>query len=298
MGCSGEKTKEEFPDINRGFPICRLSIPITNEIDSIISFDSKHIILGGKDELKICDLGTQEISLISNEHQGRINCLIKLPNGNIASGGQDSKIKIWDVNKKICLYTLEGHSSIIWDIKYLQKNKLISASDDNSCKLWNLDSKTNEIIFKGRRHISCVAILKNNKILFAEGKNLILYNLKTKDQESCLDIKVWTLKVLKNGQVAAGLGNGLLYILEITDEINIKTQFGRGHKTTINTIIELENEKLITSSDENDLILWDRNEPDSIYEIKGHKDVITSLCLIEKNKFASVSRDNTLKIWE
>ena len=298
MGCSSENTKDELSDKNKGYPLCRLSITITNEIDSITSFDSKHIILGCKDELNICDLNTQEISLISKEHKGRINCLIKFPDGKIASGGQDSKIKIWDIDKKYCLATLEGHSSIIWDIKYLNKNKLISASDDNSCKLWNLDNNSNENIFKGRRHISCVAILNNNKILLAEGKNLILYNLDIKDQESILDITVWTLKVLKNGEVAAGLGNGLLYILEITDEIKIKTQFARGHKTTINTIIELENEKLITSSDEKNLILWDRNDPESIYEIKGHMDTITCLCYIERNKFASVSRDNTLKIWE
>ncbi len=112
-----------------------------------------------------------------------------------------------------------------------------------------------------------------------------------------LDINAWALLKLKNGDVAAGLGNGLLYILEITDEIKIKLKFPQGHKKTINTIIELENNKLVTISDENDLILWDVTDPDSIYIIKGHTDYVSCLCVIEGNKFASVSKDKTLKIW-
>ncbi len=135
-------------------------------------------------------------------------------------------------------------------------------------------------------------------MLLAAGKNVLLFNLETKDQEGVLVLSVWSLKELKNGDVAAGLGNGLLYILEITNEIKIKTEFSRGHKTTINSIIELSNGKLITCSDENNLISWDRQDPDAIYLIKGHTDIITSMCLIEGNKFATFSRDNTLKIWE
>ena len=94
------------------------------------------------------------------------------------------------------------------------------------------------------------------------------------------------------------IGEWALYILEITDEIKIKIEFSRGHKTTINSIIELDNDKLVTCSDENNLILWDRHDPDAIYLIKGHTDIITSMCLIKGNKFATFSRDNTLKIWE
>ena len=135
-------------------------------------------------------------------------------------------------------------------------------------------------------------------MLLAAGKNVLLFNLETKDQEGVLVLSVWSLKELKNGDVVAGLGNGVLYILEITDEIKIKTEFSRGHKTTINSIIELDNDKLVTYSDENNLILWDRQDPNAIYLIKGHTDIITSMCLIEGNKFATFSRDNTLKIWE
>ena len=106
------------------------------------------------------------------------------------------------------------------------------------------------------------------------------------------------MRELSNGDVAVGLGNGLLYILKITDELIVKTKFVHGHKKTINCIIELENHKLVTSSDENDLILWDPNDPESMYLLKGHTDVVTCLCFISGTKFASSSRDKTLKIWE
>ena len=297
MGCSSEKTKEGPVSENKGYPVCRLSIPITCQIDSMLSYDSKHLILGGINELHMFDFNTNEISLISKGHKGRINCLIKLPDGKVASGGQDSKIKIWDIDKKECVETLEGHSSIIWDIKYIN-DKIISASDDNSSKIFDLKDKSNKYLFYTRRHISCVAILPNNKVLLAIARNILLFDLETKQQESFLEIKAWTLKTLKNGDVAAGLGNGLLYILKVTDEISIKTEFARGHNSTINTIIELSNEKLVTCSDENDLILWDRTEPESIYMIKGHTDIIKCLCYLEGNKFATVGKDNFLKIWE
>ena len=297
MGCSSEKTKEGPVSENKGYPVCRLSIPITCQIDSMLSYDSKHLILGGINELHMFDFNTNEISLISKGHKGRINCLIKLPDGKVASGGQDSKIKIWDIDKKECVETLEGHSSIIWDIKYIN-DKIISASDDNSSNIFDLKDKSNKYLFYTRTHISCVAILPNNKVLLAIARNILLFDLETKQQESFLEIKAWTLKTLKNGDVAAGLGNGLLYILKVTDEISIKTEFARGHNSTINTIIELSNEKLVTCSDENDLILWDRTDPESIYFIKGHNNTIRCLCYIEGNKFASIDKDNILKIWE
>ena len=297
MGCSSEKTKEILVQENKGYPVCRLSIPITSEVDSMLSYDSKHLLLGGLNELLIFDFNTKEVSLISKEIKKRINCLIKLPDGKVASGGQDSKIKIWDINKKECVDTLEGHTSMIWDIKYVD-NQIISASDDNSSKIWNLKDKSSKNLFNSKRHISCVAILPKNRVLLAAARNLLLFDLNTKKQISFLDIKAWTILTLKNGDVAAGLGNGLLYILEISDEIKIKTEFAKGHNSTINTIVELSNEKLITCSDENDLILWDRTEPESIYMIKGHTDIIKCLCYLEGNKFATVGKDNFLKIWE
>lgn len=48
--------------------------------------------------------------------------------------------------KKEAIYTLKGHTSIIWDIRELEGNKLISASDDNTSKVWEFNEKKNLMI--------------------------------------------------------------------------------------------------------------------------------------------------------
>ena len=298
MGCSNERTVEGNKTINSGYPVCRLTIPLQTQVTAIASLNNERLVLGSKNEISIFEGENKNITTISKEIKGRINCLIRLSNGNVASGGQDTTIKIWDIDKKQLVSTLTGHTSMIWEIRELDGNRLISASDDNKSKIWDLKTKKNEDLCKSHRHISGLAILKNNKVVVASGKNIFLYDLKTKEQESFLDISVWTLKELSNGDVAAGLGNGLLYIIQVTDELIIKTKFPRGHNKTINYIIELDNHKIVTSSDENDLILWDPNDPESMYMLKGHTDLVTCLCFISGTRFVSTSKDKTLKIWE
>jgi len=298
MGCSNERTIEKQPEKNKGYPVCRFTVPLTREICSVIALNPKTLILGGKNELLSFDFDTKEITLISNEIKGKINCLLNTPEGNIISGGQDTTIKIWDIKNKKCLSTFEGHTSIIWDLKYLDKDRIISGADDNSSRIWNLKDKSSVVLYQAKKNISSIVVLDSKKVLLAAGKNVFLFDVDTKEQLNVLDVSCWALLKLKNGDIAAGLGNGLLYLLKVTDEVLVKSQFPRGHKKTINTVIELENNKLITASDENELIMWDCNEPESIYMIKGHEKIVTAMCLIEGNKFASVAKDNSLKIWE
>ena len=105
------------------------------------------------------------------------------------------------------------------------------------------------------------------------------------------------MKELSDGTVAAGYGNGDVGILEIGNEIREKIVL-KGHKKTVNSIIELDNHKLVSSSDENNMILWDLSDPEGKYFINGHTNNINCLAHLYGNKFASVSLDKTLKIWE
>jgi WD40 repeat protein len=145
MGCSSERTVEGSKSTNNAYPVCRLTIPLSMEVGSLTRLDNKRLILGAKEELQLFEGDSKSITTISKEHTGRINCLIQLSNGKIASGSQDNTIKIWDIEKKEAIYTLKGHTSIIWDIRELEGNKLISASDDNTSKVWEFNEKKNHM---------------------------------------------------------------------------------------------------------------------------------------------------------
>ena len=300
MGCfQGRTIEEDRSKENHGFPTCRKSINLEKLVDSLADYDSEKIFLGAKDELQLLDLKTDTITCFSNEHKGRINVLIRLKDGKIASGGQDKLIKVWDINSKESLMTLEGHTSMIWALNEVAGNKLISGGSDKRALIWDMNEKKLDFELYKDKEISAVLQLKNGKVLVCSENNLCLFDLDTKQKLTNLEVPtgMWSIKELHNGNVAIGKGNGEICILEIGNEIKIKLTL-RGHKKAINSIIELENHRLVSCADENNMILWDLDDPEGKYFIEGHTNKVSSLALLSGNKFVSVSIDQTLKIWE
>ena len=299
MGCSQGQTVESKGKENKGFPICKVTINISKLVDSMVDYDENRVILGARDELQILDIKTKVITPLSNEHKGRINGVIKLSNYEIVTAGQDKTIKVWKIDSKNSLMTLTGHKSMIWCINEIKGNKVISGSSDNRALIWDLNQKKLDFELFKDKEISVVIQLKTGNVLLCSDKKLILFDIDSKKQLTNFEIKpgVWSIRELSNGCVAAGYGNGDVGILEIGKEINVKTVL-KGHKKTVNCIIELENHKLITSSDEHDMILWDLDDPESKYIIKGHENNISCIAHLGGNKFISASFDKTIKIWE
>ena len=59
-----------------------------------------------------------------------------------------TQLKFGIQKKKVqYIFTLKGHTSIIWEIRELEGNKLISASDDNKSKVWDLKEKKRIIVY-------------------------------------------------------------------------------------------------------------------------------------------------------
>ena len=299
MGCGQGRTVESSGKENKGFPVCRMTIDLTKLVDSMATFDEIRIILGARDELQVLDLSNKSITPLSKEHVGRINCILKMSNDEIVTAGQDKTIKVWKIDSKESLMTLTGHNSMIWCINEIKGNKVISGSSDNRAIIWDLNEKKQDFELIKDKEISVAIQLKTGKVLLCSADKLLLFDLDSKKQLTSFEIKpgIWSIKELSNGDVAAGYGNGEIGILEIGNEIKVKTIL-KGHKKTINSIIELDNHKLVSCSDENNMILWNLNDPEAKYIIEGHTNNIPCITHLYGNRFASVSLDKTLKIWE
>ena len=300
MGCfQGRTIEEDRSKENNGFPTCRKSINLEKLVDSLADYDSEKIFLGAKDELQLLDLKTDTITCFSNEHKGRINVLIRLKDGKIASGGQDKLIKVWDINSKESLMTLEGHTSMIWALNEVAGNKLISGGSDKRALIWDMNEKKLDFELYKDKEITVVLQLKTGKVLICSENNLCLFDLDSKQKLASIEVKtgIWAIRELKDGTVAIGQGNGDISILEVDNDIKIKFVL-KGHKKAINSIIQLDNYKVVTSGDENNMILWDLKDPEAKFFIEGHTNKVSGLAHIGGNKFVSVSQDKTLKVWE
>ena len=172
--------------------------------------------------------------------------------------------------------TLTGHYQQIHDIIVIDDNCLI-VSDGNSIKIWNINEKTNRT-FK-----------KNEKKHFF------------------LNVCVYTILMLKNGDLASGTSDSEIVIWNIKDGKVKKTikYSGNNNRDIVQVIslVLLKNGDLASAStlcfkkSDNAIKIWDIESERVKRTLTGHTDSVTVLTVLENGDLVSGSADKTIKIW-
>lgn len=114
-----------------------------------LMFDERKLISGSLDHtLKIWNWRTGECLSTLPGHTGGVICL-HFNDNLLASGSVDTTIKIWNFADKSC-YALKGHTDWVNSVRIDSDSRMVfSASDDQTVRMWDLDTRACVRVFEG-----------------------------------------------------------------------------------------------------------------------------------------------------
>jgi hypothetical protein len=203
--------------------------------------------------------GTYERNTLPG-HQAAVRSLSYSPDGKtIASGSDDTTIKVWDVATGRLLHTLEGHQAAVRSLSYSPDGKTIaSGSDDATIKVW--DVATGRLLHTLQGQVNRLSYSPDGRTIASGNQD------KT--------IKVW--------DAATGT---LLHTLE-------------GHQDAVYSLSYSPDGKTITSGSVDKTIkVWDVATGTLLHTLQGHRAGVWSLSYSPDGKTIS-SGSVTIKVWD
>lgn len=195
----------------------------------------------------------------------------KLTAGIAVSGGQDGKLKRWDIRTSACTGTFSDHAgeAISCLAVNFELNRAISGAQDGSLFLVDLDS--------GTFQETCNAVGR------LEGHS---------DRVTAVKVD-WD-----NMQAVTGSEDDSLRVWDLEDLSCLGTL--TGHLRGVRDIsVDFEESYALSASDDNTLRLWDIQKMKCDGILKGHTDrVLCCRLRLERDLACSASQDGTIKVWD
>ena len=234
-------------------------------------------------------------------HIEKIVSLIELSSGRLASGSYDNTIRIWNANYEKEDILIKEKSRVLCLLEF-EKNKILCGTSDNLVNLYEINSLNYDFIFSFIGHtlwVNCLTKINNNYFASASNDTKIkiwdYFNkkcIKTLEGHDDCILSIITLK--QSNYLCSGAAD---LTIRIWDWEKKKCLFVlKGHEKWVKCVIQLDNEIIVSGSDDKTIKLWKDNI--NIQTLYGHNNSIRSLCQINENYFASGSFDYSIKIWE
>ncbi len=234
-------------------------------------------------------------------HLAWINVLILLPGRLLASGSDDTTIRIWNICDQALFKTLHGHTGAILSLAKLKNNFLASGSSDTTIKIWNpFDGILVSTLYGHTGKINSMVVLENGHLVSASDD----YSIKIWDtlhkcsietiQENF--VKSFVILLLDQRYLAIGTAD---YLIKLWDLLNKNiTQTLHGHTGAILSLAKLKNNFLASGSSDTTIKIWNPFDGILISTLYGHTGNIRSMSVLENGHLVSASDDYSIKIWD
>jgi WD40 repeat protein len=235
-----------------------------------------------------------------------ITRVIELNNGDLALCIQDSTIRIYNLQTKLQVENLNGHSGEVRALVQLESGRLASGSCDSTINIWNY--MTGVVVRTLRGHLDCV-----NDLVFSSG-DLTLVSCSKDDT-----VKIWknlhakyvTMRSLKESRygginrlllinslnlLASGFYDGTIVIWHL-ESGQIKNCL-YDHVGIVNSLVYLiDSDKIASASHDFSIKIWNYELGLEQKTLRGHTFHVFSIVLLKNGHLASASGDGSVKVW-
>ena len=139
--------------------LCFFEIPAEN-------IDSKGTSKKKKNAKKPDDLEDEEMEDINPMSLDSLGIL------RLASGSEEGKVRVWDLNKRKSLASLESHVSVVRSLSYSPaENALLSASRDKTVIVWDVRTWKTRRIIPVLESVEAASFVADSGLCFVAGEN-------------------------------------------------------------------------------------------------------------------------------
>ncbi|MCB0100084.1 MAG: WD40 repeat domain-containing protein, partial [Caldilineaceae bacterium] len=250
-------------------------------------------------------------TLVAHE---RVNALAFSPNGRFlasAGGIHDYAIRLWDLESKECLATLEGHTRRVVSLAFTPDSTRLASTGDATIRLWDVQNPR---------------LTRIHSVL--RGHQYTIYNVSfnedgTKLASSSQDdtIRIWETATGRQLHCLAGRGgneilafrpgtdllacsagtDGSMRLVDVSNpqsETQIKSSRGHAHEPVCISFSP-DGQRLVSSSSDHSVCLWDIEEGTLLYRIDAHKGYVHFVTFSPTGQhFISSSIDGIAQLWD
>uniref|UniRef100_A0A182P7K7 Small-subunit processome Utp12 domain-containing protein n=1 Tax=Anopheles epiroticus TaxID=199890 RepID=A0A182P7K7_9DIPT len=146
-------------------------------------------------QLLVWEWQSEQYIMKQQEHSQGMNCLSYAPDGHqLVTGGQDGKVKLWNVTSGFCVVTFSEHTSSVMAVEFSRNKKfLVSASLDGTVRAYDVIRYRNFRTFTSPEPVqfASVAVDFSGELVAAGGQD-------------SFEIYIWSMKLGRLLEVLSG----------------------------------------------------------------------------------------------